>query len=107
MFPSDWKPSSSHPGIKHGLIDTHGGHGHRIIDDGENVMKRKLSLSIEGIHCGACVNRVTAALQIVAGVELGSVEVGSARLTFDPFKASEAEITSAINQIGFQAIIVN
>lgn len=70
-------------------------------------MNREISLSIEGMHCGACVSRVTAVLQRVAGVELGPVEVGSAKLAFDPAKASEDEITGAINQIGFHAHVAN
>jgi hypothetical protein len=32
---------------------------------------------------------------------LGSVEVGSAQMTFDPEKASAAEIATAVNHLGF------
>lgn len=66
-------------------------------------MREELSVSIEGMHCGACVRRVTNALQTVAGVQLDSVDVGSARMTFDPAQASVENILSAINGIGFQA----
>ena len=64
-------------------------------------MQDTLTLSIEGMHCGGCVHRVTAALQGVNGVELGSVEVGSAQVTFDPGQASAEEIAAAVNRIGF------
>jgi copper chaperone len=68
-------------------------------------MQDTLQLSIEGMHCGACVRRVTTALAGVAGVEVGSVEVGSAKLAFDPAKASAEEIAAAVNGIGFAARI--
>jgi copper chaperone len=63
-------------------------------------MQNALTLSIEGMHCGGCV---TTALQGVGGVEIGSVEVGSAQMTFDPNQASAKEIAAAINRIGFFA----
>jgi copper chaperone len=66
-------------------------------------MRDSLTLAIEGMHCGGCVRRVTAALQGVHGVELGSVEVGSAQMTFDPGQASAEEIAAAVNRIGFSA----
>jgi copper chaperone CopZ len=66
-------------------------------------MKNTLTLSIEGMHCGACVRRVTNALQNVAGVEVGSVEVGSAKLAFNPEETTADQIAAAVNRIGFQA----
>jgi len=69
------------------------------------MMQNVLTLSIEGMHCEGCVRRVTAALQSVKGVEVGSVEVGSARTTFDPNQASAEEIAAAISRIGFSAQI--
>ncbi len=66
-------------------------------------MQDKLTLSIEGMHCGACVRRVTTALEGVKGVELGSVEIGSAKLKFDPDQASAKEIAAAVDRIGFTA----
>lgn len=64
-----------------------------------------MKLSIEGMHCGACVARVTAALQGVEGVEVETVELGSARVMFDPAKASAEKITAAVGRIGFSAHI--
>jgi copper chaperone len=66
-------------------------------------MQDMLRLSIEGMHCGGCVNRVTAALEGVKGVELGSVEVGSAQMSFHPEQTSAEEIAAAVNRIGFSA----
>jgi copper chaperone CopZ len=68
-------------------------------------MQDTLQLSIEGMHCGACVRRVTTALAGVAGVQVGSVEVGSAKLAFDPAKTNAQEIAAAVNGIGFAARI--
>lgn len=65
----------------------------------------KLELKIDGMHCGACVRRVTVALQKVEGVqpETVQVEVGSAAVNFDAEKASQQEIVNAVNAIGFTA----
>ena len=68
-------------------------------------MQDTLKLSIEGMHCGACVRRVTTALQAVPGVQVGAVEVGSAKLAFDPKEATAQEIAAAVNGIGFPARI--
>ncbi len=70
-------------------------------------MKSTLKLSIEGMHCGGCVRRVTDALQKVEGVELGSVEVGSAKLAFNSEETTAEQITAAVNRIGFQANVSN
>ena len=66
-------------------------------------MQDLVKLSIEGMHCGGCVRRVTTALQGVEGVELGSVEVGSAQMRFDPEKTNVEDIAAAVNRIGFAA----
>ena len=66
-------------------------------------MANTLTLSIEGMHCGGCVRRVTAALEGVKGVEVGSVGVGSANMTFDPNRVSAEEIAAAVDRIGFSA----
>jgi copper chaperone len=66
-------------------------------------MQDTLNLSIEGMHCGACVRRVTNALQAVTGVQINSVEVGSAKLAFSPEATTPEEIAAAVNGIGFTA----
>lgn len=68
-------------------------------------MKESLRLSIEGMHCGACVRRVTLALQGAPGVQLGTVEVGSAQMAFDPRLNDAEAIAATVNGIGFQATI--
>jgi copper chaperone CopZ len=67
-------------------------------------MANTLQFAIQGMHCGACVRRVTAALQGVNGVEVESVSIGSATVrTTDNVAAGEA--LSAIQRIGFQATL--
>ncbi len=65
--------------------------------------RQSLKLAIEGMHCGGCVRRVTSTLAGVAGVEVDSVEVGSAEMTFDPGRMTAAEIAAAIDRIGLTA----
>jgi copper chaperone len=66
-----------------------------------DFMREALGLSIEGMHCGACVRRVTDALGKIDGVEVNSVEVGSANVTFDPEQVAAEKIAGAVNRIGF------
>jgi copper chaperone CopZ len=66
-------------------------------------METTLNLAIEGMHCGACVRRVTSALQSVEGVTVKSVEVGSAEIDFDAAETSAQDITAELNRNGFPA----
>jgi copper chaperone len=66
-------------------------------------MENTLNLAIEGMHCEACVRRVTSALQSVEGVTVNSVEVGSAQLVFDAAETSVQNITAALDRNGFPA----
>jgi copper chaperone len=66
-------------------------------------MENILNLAIEGMHCGACVRRVTSALQSVQGVTVNSVEVGSAKVVFDAAETSVQDITAALDHNGFPA----
>lgn len=68
-------------------------------------MEDTLTLAIEGMHCQACVRRVTDALQGVSGVQPKSVAVGSAQVAFNPDKTTPEEIAAAVNGIGFQTHI--
>ncbi|MBB6142935.1 copper chaperone CopZ [Silvibacterium bohemicum] len=66
-------------------------------------MQEELKLTIEGMHCGACVRRVTNALEGVSGLKLEAVNVGSAQVRFNPEVATPKQIAEAVNRIGFQA----
>jgi copper chaperone len=55
------------------------------------------------MHCGACVRRVTTALQGVEGVTVKSVEVGLAKVAFDAAETSAQDIAAALDRNGFPA----
>jgi copper chaperone CopZ len=61
------------------------------------------AFAIEGMHCGACVRRLTTTLSKLPGVEVRSVEIGNATLAFDPQRASAQAIRAAIEAAGFTA----
>lgn len=63
----------------------------------------EFTLRIEGMHCGACVRRVTQALASVAGVTVGEVNIGAAHLAsaIDPAPVDLA--VAALANAGFAA----
>lgn len=63
----------------------------------------ELTIAIEGMHCGACVRRVTAALARLEGVEIRNVAVGAAAVAYDPALVAPGEVLDAINATGFAA----
>jgi copper chaperone CopZ len=70
-------------------------------------METNHKFAIEGMHCGACVRRVTAALQGIQKVRIESVEVGSATLAFDALQIPAEKIISALAHIGFPAKVAS
>lgn len=65
------------------------------------MSKKTVHLAIEGMHCGGCVTRVTAALKKVESAEVEHVEVGAARVTVEETQAPA--LVEAVNRIGFTA----
>jgi copper chaperone len=61
----------------------------------------RLSLSITGMSCGHCVSRVTKALGALDGVSVEHVEVGAAKLSYDPEKVTGERIVRAVDDLGF------
>jgi len=58
-----------------------------------------ITLSIEGMHCGACVRRVTQTLQRVPGTTVEEVRIGAARVqSEDP-----APLVAALSKAGYPA----
>ena len=62
----------------------------------------EITLRIDGMHCGACVRRVTQALQKVADTEVQEVRLGAARVSVANATAAPALLTS-IAKAGFSA----
>jgi copper chaperone len=65
---------------------------------------RELTLRIENMHCGACVRRVTQALETVNGVRVGEVRVGGARVQA-PEDVPESALVSAVEKAGYPALV--
>lgn len=59
----------------------------------------EFTLKIEGMHCGACVRRVSQALKSTPGIAVEEVRVGRARIKSDlqptPIDAAIASIAKA------------
>jgi copper chaperone len=55
----------------------------------------EITLNIEGMHCGACVRRVTQALTRVPGTEVLEVRIGAARLKAGDSKLAIAALAKA------------
>ena len=56
-------------------------------------------LTIDGMHCGACVRRVAQALAGVKGARVHSVEIGEAKVMAEP--GIEAGLREAVADAGF------
>ncbi len=58
-----------------------------------------MTLKIDGMHCGACVRRVTLTLEKTPGVKVGTVAIGSATI-----EASDPEpVLAALEKAGYPA----
>jgi copper chaperone len=63
----------------------------------------EFTLHIDGMHCGACVRRVTQALASVEGVVVNEVRVGEAKFT-SSLKPTPVDLAiAAVTQAGFIA----
>jgi copper chaperone CopZ len=67
------------------------------------VDQTTLILAIEGMHCGACVRRVSTALEKLEGVEVVRAEVGSAEVKLAGTETPVEAILDAVGRIGFTA----
>jgi copper chaperone CopZ len=59
----------------------------------------EITLSIDGMHCGACVKRVTQALQRVPETEVEEVRIGAARVK----SPDSAAVVAALSKAGYRA----
>jgi copper chaperone CopZ len=64
---------------------------------------KKFELKIEGMSCGGCVRRVTAALKGIEGVDVAAVNVGTATGFFDDDDAALSDLVTAVDKLGFKA----
>lgn len=59
----------------------------------------EITLTIDGMHCGACVKRVTQTLQRVPETEVEEVRIGAARVK----SSNEAAVVAALAKAGYKA----
>jgi copper chaperone CopZ len=64
---------------------------------------RSLTLHIEGMSCGHCLNTVKRALAELPGVEVESVRIGRADLRYDERALEPARIEAAVANAGYRA----
>ena len=67
----------------------------------------EIELAIEGMHCGACVRRVSQALAAADGLTVNEVRVGAARITTEDATAGAQTALDAIDKAGFKAHIAH
>lgn len=65
---------------------------------------RELTLRIENMHCGACVRRVTQALEKIHGVQVDEVRIGAARVQASD-DVRESALVGAVEKAGYSAIV--
>lgn len=64
---------------------------------------RQITLHIDGMSCGHCLNAVSQALGRLPGVEIESVRMGRAELRYDDAVINPEAITSAVADAGYRA----
>lgn len=60
------------------------------------------ALRIDGMSCGHCVSRVQKAISRLDGVHVDQVEIGSARVSYDPDRVSLQRIREAVEDAGYE-----
>jgi copper chaperone CopZ len=63
--------------------------------------KRTENLAIEGMTCGSCVRHVQQALVALDGVEISSIAIGSAEISYDPKRVDRNAIIETIRDQGY------
>ncbi len=63
----------------------------------------ELTLQIDGMHCGACVRRVSQALGTTEGVTVKEVRVGAARIESDTPSVAIDRAVAALAKAGYTA----
>src|SRR3954469_14557094 len=69
---------------------------------GKGAMK-DLTLHIEGMSCGHCLNAVNRALGSLPGVQVESVQMGRAALRYDETRTTPGAVAAAVADAGYRA----
>lgn len=62
-----------------------------------------LTLSIQGMSCGHCVQSITTLLSTLEGVKVDQVTIGEATLGYNPQRITPEKIIHAIEEAGYEA----
>lgn len=63
----------------------------------------EITLRIDGMHCGACVRRVSQALASTEGVQVKEVQIGAARIASDHESEAADKAIAALAKAGYPA----
>ena len=63
---------------------------------------KTLTLEIEGMSCGHCLNAVNRSLSALSGVVVQSVQLGRATVAFDPDTIEAPRIAEAVELAGYR-----
>ena len=66
---------------------------------------RSLTLHIEGMSCGHCLNAVNQALARVPGVQVEGVRIGRAEVSYDGARVTPALLEAAVADAGYRATL--
>ena len=66
---------------------------------------KAMTLHIEGMSCGHCLNAVNRALSALPGVDLDSVQIGRASLRYDEAIVDPQTIENAVREAGYRATV--
>jgi len=68
-------------------------------------MAEKITLDIEGMHCGGCATGIQMVTSALDGVNSAFVDLDSKKgnFEFDPAKASKEKIVAEIEKLGYKA----
>lgn len=67
----------------------------------------KVVLAVEGMHCGACSEKIIAALSSIEGVEAAAADyqTGEAKVAIDAAKVKTDALVKAVEAVGFKATV--
>ena len=63
----------------------------------------EFTLRVDGMHCGACVKRVSQALESTPGIKVGDVRVGAARISSEQNPAPVDAAIASLAKAGYAA----
>jgi copper chaperone CopZ len=64
---------------------------------------RQVTLHIEGMSCGHCLNAVNRALNALPGVRIEAVRIGRADVSYDETTTDPAQLVAAVGDAGYRA----